>query len=251
MAGSRHEPDKASQAQGVLSWQDAGYNGPTNFDQSGILGKTFFTWVSPLMERGKKTGLCAEDAGPLLSARDRVDRLVATFEAPYRKELSKVPAKAKKQRNAFLYAIFRSHLGYMLQQSFWTVLESGFRIGSPVALRQLVKWLSDYEDEETDTDDRDGWLWAVLLCLFGVGLALAHHQLFWCGMRLGFQMKQQVQHHDSFLYILAALCRVSESPRCSDSLETRQSVLYRPSQRSKTKSCSSTAQRSATSLLVR
>lgn len=179
-------------ATGVQSWQDVGYKGPTNFDDSGLLGKTFFTWVSPLMERGKATGLSIEDAGPLLSARDRVDNLVARFNAPYTKELSKVSPQAKKQRNAFLYAVFRSHLGYMLLQCFWTALESAFRIGSPIALRQLVKWLSEYEDGEKDTDDAVGWMWAVLLCLFGVGLALGHHQLFWCGMRLGFKMKQQV-----------------------------------------------------------
>eukprot|EP00892_Ulva_mutabilis_P006809 jgi/Ulvmu1/44/UM001_0047.1 len=190
MPDSRHEPDVLHESEGILSWQEAGYKYPANYDEASIFSKTFFTWASPLLDRGKNVGLSVDDAGPLLSASDRVDHLVATFNQPYQQALSKVTPRGRKQRNAFLYAIFRSHLGYMLLQAFWTVLESAFRIGSPVALRQLVKWLSDYESPKA-TDDADGWMWAVLLCLFGVGLALAHHQLFWCGMRLGFQMKQQ------------------------------------------------------------
>lgn len=191
MAGSRHELDVLHESEDILSWREVGYKQPANYDEASLFSKTFFTWASPLLERGKNVGLSVEDAGPLLSGRDRVDHLVATFNEPYHKALSNVTEKGRKQRNAFLYAIFRSHLGYMLLQSAWTVLESAFRIGSPVALRQLVKWLSDYESPKP-TQDADGWMWAVLLCLFGVGLALAHHQLFWCGMRLGFQMKQQV-----------------------------------------------------------
>lgn len=194
MSGSRHGPDVLEEAQGVRSWKEMGYKGPVNYDEGSLLGKTFYTWVSPLMERGKDPGLSEEDAGPLLSTRDRVDNLFAAFHAPYSKQLNRPSGKARKQRNAFLYAIFRSHLGDMLWQCFWTLLESAFRIGSPVALREFVKWLRDYEDVEQETDDADGWMWAALLCLFGVGLALAHHQLFWCGMRLGFQMKQQVRH---------------------------------------------------------
>ena len=181
----RHE------AEGILSWQEAGYKLPVNYDEASIFSKTWFTWASPLLERGKNAGLAVEDAGPLLSARDRVDHLVAAFNAPYHKALSKDNQKGRKQRNAFMYAIVHAHLGYMLLQSFWAVMESGFRIGAPIALRQLVKWLREYE-KGANVEISEGWMWAVLLCLFGVGLALAHHQLFWCGMRLGFQVKQQV-----------------------------------------------------------
>lgn len=241
-----------NEATGVQSWQDVGYKGPTNFDDSGIWGKTFFTWVSPIMERGKATGLSVEDAGPLLSARDRVDNLVSTFNAPYTRELSRTSSQAKKQRNAFLYAIVRSHLGYMLLQCFWTVLESAFRIGSPVALRQLVKWLSEYEDGEKDTDDAVGWMWAVLLCLFGVGLALGHHQLFWCGMRLGFQMKQQVLLRATGMIVNGHRRVVRQMAPRRVAPETHHHVWwYRLSRQSRTRSCSSTAQHSVTSPAAR
>jgi hypothetical protein len=188
-----HVPDD----DGLLSWQDAGYRRPLDYSSANIFLKATHSWASPLLIKGKAGKLGISDAGHLLSKRDRIRSLVATFTEKYDDEMSK--AKRITSRNAFMRAILRCHGQEMTLHSFWTVFESVFRLASPVALRFLVQWLKDYEDPDKDTDEGEGWLWASLLCVAGFALAASHHQLFWCGMRLGFGMKQQARFPRSIL----------------------------------------------------
>lgn len=175
----------------VLTWQEAAYPRSIDYDSASVLQKAFFTYASPFLERGKKSGLQVLDAGPLLSTTDRLSSLVATYSKQFANE-SKLASARGSKRNALLHSLLRSHKALMIQQSGWVVLESLFRLLSPVGLRQLIRWLRAYEDPDQSPQERYGWMWAGLLIAFQLGLALTHHQLFWCGMRLGFLLKQQV-----------------------------------------------------------
>lgn len=52
------------------------------------------------------------------------------------------------------------------------------RLLSPLALRQFLRWISDYKNGE-DPPQYQGWLLALALGAGGVLVAVLHHRLFW------------------------------------------------------------------------
>jgi ABC-type multidrug transport system fused ATPase/permease subunit len=175
----------------AMSWEAAGYPGSIDYDSASIISRALFTYAGPFLKRGKQNGLEVQDAGPLLSTADKLGHLEATYSKHFTK-LSHDKSFTRSGRNVFLHALLRAHAWLMLQLSTWAVLESLFRLLSPLCLRQFLHWLRDYENAEKQPQERVGWMWACLLILAQVGLALTHHQLFWYGMRFGFLLKQQV-----------------------------------------------------------
>lgn len=129
-------------------------------------------------------------AGPLLSDTDKLSHLVTKHSTQFEKESTAASAKGS-DHNVLLPSLLRSHTTLMLQQCGWTVLESLFRLLSPVGLRQFIMFLRAFENAEQEIEEWRGWMWACLLIGFQLGLALTHHQLFWTGMRFGFLLKQQ------------------------------------------------------------
>jgi hypothetical protein len=182
----------------ACTWQERGYPRSISWEDCNVLQKVTHTWGAPLLQRGRKGQFDVRDALPLLSERDRVGSLVRSFERCYdrakeRTDANRARTKDGLLQNGFLWAILRCHASEALLHSFWTALESACRLLSPFALRQLVRWLQRYNADSQAVQQGEGWLWASLVVVFGVGLALCHHQLFWVGMRMGFGMKQQVR----------------------------------------------------------
>jgi hypothetical protein len=178
-------------------WQQAGYTRPADYDSSNLLIKISHSWGAELLERGRKAGLTPDDALPLLSKQDQVYSLVRRYGAGYGVHQAAQQAKGalgreKILQNGFLHTIVTAHISSLALHSFYTALELAFRVLSPFALRQLVMWLQHYDAKKPGTKEGFGWLWTALVIVFGFGLIISHHQLFWVGMRMGFQMKQQV-----------------------------------------------------------
>ena len=180
------------------AWQAYGYPRPIDFDRSNVLLKATHTWGAPLLQRGRKSEFALGDAAPLLSEQDHIAHAVRTYERRYSRDRERAASKrggAAAQdsiwRNGFARAILRSHVPEMLLHSFWAAAEVAFRVLSPFALRGLVRWLQQYDSDKESVSQGTGWLWASLVVVFGAGLALSHHQLFWVGMRMGLGMKQQ------------------------------------------------------------
>jgi hypothetical protein len=179
-------------------WQQVGYTRPADYDSSNFLAKISHSWGAELLQRGYKASLSPDDALPLLSAQDNVDQLVDTYSSGYGVHQAALRAKGtngmqKFYQNGFLRTIIRSHASNLALHSFYAAVELAFRVLSPFALRQLVMWLQHYEDKKPGIKEGLGWLWACLVIVFGFGLVIFHHQLFWVGMRMGFQMRQQAR----------------------------------------------------------
>ena len=180
------------------AWAAAGYSRPIDYGSSGLWARMSHSWVAPMLERGKRDGLVLGDSLPLLSECDHVEALVRGYEKGYSHEREQAEAKlaAEKvpfRRNGFLRALLRANAHRMALHCVWTACELAFRVLSPFALRQLVRWLQRYDAGAPGTEEATGWLWACMVIVFGLGLVLSHHQLFWVGMRLGFQLKQQAR----------------------------------------------------------
>ena len=178
-------------------WRQVGYSRPVDYDSCNVLLQATHSWGSPLLVKGRKGQFELTDALPLLSKKDHIHAAVQTYERHYSRDQERRDATRDRSsdgvaRNGFLVAILRSHIREMALHSFWAVFELAFRVLSPWALRELVRWLQTYDADKSSVREGDGWLWASLVVLFGLGLVLSHHQLFWVGMRLGFGMKQQV-----------------------------------------------------------
>ena len=122
----------------VLSWQEAGYPRSVDYDSASIIKRTFFTYASPFLQRGKETGLAALDAGPLLSTTDRLSSLVASYSKQFNKQSVNASSR-RSERNVLLHSLLRSHSALMVQQLGWCSLESLFRVLSPVGLRQFIR----------------------------------------------------------------------------------------------------------------
>ena len=190
-AEARHPPPLPGSA--VLSWRDVGYKNPIDQGSASIFQKLFFTYASAFLQRGKQNGLQVLDAGPLLSDSDRLSNLVAAYSKQFTKESSRVKNWRNSNRDLLLHSLLQSHATLMGLQSVLSLVEILFRLLSPVGLRQFIQWLRDYEDPDEAPQERYGWMWAGLLIAFQLCLLLTHHQLFFCGMRLGFLLKQQVR----------------------------------------------------------
>ena len=180
------------------AWQVHGYPRPIDFSRSSCFLKATQSWGAPLLQRGRKSLFALGDAAPLLSRQDHITHAVRTYERRYSRDRERAAAKcggAAAQdsiwQNGFARALLRSHAPELLLHSFWAAAELAFRVLSPFALRGLVRWLQQYNRDKESVSQGTGWLWACLVVIFGAGLALSHHQLFWVGTRMGLGMKQQ------------------------------------------------------------
>jgi hypothetical protein len=164
-----------------------------DYASSNIVRKALHSWVTPLLQRGRTGEFAVGDAIPLLSPQDGVRALVGMLSTKYNveKELD-AGAKRGSKRNGIWRALLAAHWPEMLLHAFWTSFEMGFRLAAPYALRRFVGWLRENDVSEVKPSESEGWKWATLFCVFSTCLAMAHHQLFWVGMRMGYGMKQQV-----------------------------------------------------------
>ncbi len=64
------------------------------------------------------------------------------------------------------------------------------RVLSPLALRQFLQWLMN--DSISTLPEWQGWMWALCVSSGALALTLMHHQFFWVGMRMGYDMRQMV-----------------------------------------------------------
>jgi hypothetical protein len=196
----RPRDEDADQEHAAGTWRALGYPRALDYDSNNLLMKLTHSWGSPLLVKGRKLPFTEADALPVLSPCDRIDAAVRRYEEHYdlhkeQGDVTKEKIKHNLSQNGFLLALLRAHASLMLLHSLWALLEMAFRVLSPYALRQLIRWLQRYDQKLPGTKERNGWMWAALVVLLGLGLTLAHHQLFWVGMRFGFVMKQQVCPH--------------------------------------------------------
>jgi uncharacterized membrane protein YidH (DUF202 family) len=86
----------------------------------------------------------------------------------------------------------------MLWHCLYTLIESVVRITAPLLLRRFLQLLEE-ADQTGDENEKDTkriteqlWLFACLISCTTIVLGLAHHQVFWIGMRLGFNLRTQM-----------------------------------------------------------
>ncbi|KAG2425890.1 hypothetical protein HYH02_014893 [Chlamydomonas schloesseri] len=200
----------------------------TRYDLTSWFARLFFGYVNPLLSRAAESPLEEFDAEWLPPPGDMAEALGADFERMYGKvkaeygydalggSPSSSPSRSSRSKDADAggggrkgaaaaaapprrkkpwttltgITLLRLYWWPMLHESLWVLAEVGQRLGTPVALREFLRWLQAYDAGEDPTEWK-GWLWAVVLGLCGLSMMLIHHQLFWIGMRAGFTMRQQ------------------------------------------------------------
>ena len=163
-------------------WRARGFPGPVGLDNLSLWRAVTFSWASPIISRGAKGQLSEETAEAFLSSSDDPAVRAAAFEKAYQK------AKAKRGGNSdhlIHRALLSLHWRAMLLQTLWLFAESGTRIGSALALRSLLGWLSSPSRDSSSSSLREGWARASALVFCTLAFLVIHHQLFWVGMHTG------------------------------------------------------------------
>ncbi|KAG2488022.1 hypothetical protein HYH03_013329 [Edaphochlamys debaryana] len=186
------------------------------------ISRTFFSYVDPLLDRAAKGPLEEDDVEWIPPESDKAENLSVKFEREYAKVKARYapvdadpgpagpsgtaapgpgskgqgPGQARRaQRRPWTtitgITLLRLYWGQMILESLWVLVEVAQRLGTPVALREFLRWLQAYDAGENPPEWR-GWVMAGVLGLCGSTMIIIHHQLFWIGMRNGFLMRQQV-----------------------------------------------------------
>ncbi|PRW21108.1 multidrug resistance-associated 1 isoform X3 [Chlorella sorokiniana] len=170
--------------------------GTTGFAKAGVLAKVTYTFVSPLLALGAKNKINEDTAPAYLPTSDTAQLLARQFDATYTRVKAEQAARRRPCSPAGLLwrTYWRLYHWRIVIHLLWTFTEIACRVGGPLVLRQLLNWLSGYEATDGNTElypTWKGWMWAGVLSIFGYCYACIHHQLFWYGMRMGFDMRQQ------------------------------------------------------------
>ncbi|EFN52562.1 hypothetical protein CHLNCDRAFT_138549 [Chlorella variabilis] len=158
--------------------------GTTGFQHAGPMSKATYAFIGE------------DSAAAYLPQADTAQELAARFDATYAQVKAEQERRRRRCSPSGLMWRILVHLG-------WTATEIGTRVGAPLVLRQLITWFSGYEASGGNTEARRGccvcclypvwrgWMWAAVMGVFGYCYCFIHHQLFWYGMRLGYDMRQQ------------------------------------------------------------
>ena len=129
---------------------------------------------------------------------DTAQVLAARFDAAYaavgERQAALPPTRRCSPSGRMWRTYWRLYRGRIALHLAWMAAEMAQRVGAPLVLRQLITWLWGWQASDGDAvayPPWRGWMWAALLGVFGYFYCLIHHQLFWIGMRLGFDMRQQ------------------------------------------------------------
>ncbi|KXZ56223.1 hypothetical protein GPECTOR_1g194 [Gonium pectorale] len=167
------------------------------YDDVSWWSRLFFSYVDPLLDRAAAQPLEEHDAEWLTPPSDNAHTLAANFERVYqqlkaryappaggsraRHSASSASSASRRPRRPWTtltgMALLRLHWWPMVLESVWVLVEVGQRLGTPVALRQFLRWLQDY-DAGVAPPQWQGWMWAVILGAVS--------------MRAAFLMRQQV-----------------------------------------------------------
>ncbi|GLC33196.1 hypothetical protein PLESTB_000360400 [Pleodorina starrii] len=189
MAGAR--PPAATHAAPLLA---------KNYADVSWTSRLFFSYVNPILNLAGIRPLEENDVEWLTPTSDEAHTLAANFQrmyeqvkahyaAPPRGGTGSQPAR-RPWTTLTGITLLRLYWWPMVLESIWVLVEVGQRLGTPVALRQFLRWLQSYAAAESPPQWQ-GWVWAVVLGACGYSMVIIHHQLFWIGMRTGFSMRQQ------------------------------------------------------------
>ncbi|KAL4424666.1 hypothetical protein ABPG77_004473 [Micractinium sp. CCAP 211/92] len=170
--------------------------GTTGFSHAGLFSKFTYLFVTPLVAMGARNKIVEDSAAAFLPQADTASVLAREFDAAYGAIKAQQAGRARPASpSGLLWRTFwRLYHWRILGHLAWTLIEVACRVGAPLVLRQLLSWFSGWEATDGDTQAYPvwkGWMWAAILGIFGYAYAFVHHQLFWYGMRMGFNMRQQ------------------------------------------------------------
>ena len=150
------------------------------WDRAGACGRCTYSFVGPVMRRGKAFDLQDTDLDSLPS-RDRVATVTDRLEKEWRAELVLRPAAPSLWR-----ALYRAE-----RRSFWIsavycFLESSTCIGQPVVFGVFLNWLTS----PLEVNNLGPGLAAALgLALIALAQIFIHHQLYYFTMRGGWNAR--------------------------------------------------------------
>ncbi|KAL4420399.1 hypothetical protein ABPG75_010055 [Micractinium tetrahymenae] len=194
--GDRSNEDHAGDEQAALLQRQRHRFGTTGFAHAGPFSKMTYLFVAPLVAMGARNKIDEDSAAAFLPQADTAAVLAEAFDAAYDSIKAQQAGRVHPASPSGLLwrTYWRLYRWRILVHLAWTVCEVACRVGAPLVLRQLLAWFSGRE--ATDGNDElypvwRGWMWAGILGIFGYAYACIHHQLFWYGMRMGFDMRQQ------------------------------------------------------------
>ncbi|GIL44672.1 hypothetical protein Vafri_2198, partial [Volvox africanus] len=167
-----------------------------NYADLSWVNQIIFSYVNSIIKIAALRPLEENDVEWLTPSSDEAHTLAAEFEQTYqdvKAHYTTTLGRSKPRRpwtTLTGITLLRLYWWPMFLESLWVLVEVGQRLGTPVALRQFLRWLQAYAAQESPPQWQ-GWVWAVVLGACGYSMAIIHHQLFWIGTRTGFKMRQQ------------------------------------------------------------
>ncbi|GIL76011.1 hypothetical protein Vretifemale_5752, partial [Volvox reticuliferus] len=167
-----------------------------NYADVSWISHIIFSYVNSIINTAALRPLEERDVEWLTPSSDEAHTLASEFERTYQdvKAHYNPPVGRSDARRPWTtltgITLLRLYWWPMALESLWVLVEVGQRLGTPVALRQFLRWLQAYAANESPPQWQ-GWVWAVVLGACGYSMAIIHHQLFWIGTRCGFKMRQQ------------------------------------------------------------
>ncbi|KAL6765994.1 hypothetical protein V8C86DRAFT_2453065 [Haematococcus lacustris] len=152
-----------------------------------------FAWVGPLIDKAnREPELSESDASMVVPGRHEATALSRTYEAEYARVKTKYPnAQSSNLLNHTTKTLISLYRRNLLLHSLYVSIEIFARLAGPLTLRQFLRWLQSY-GAGAEPPLWQGWLLAVALGATGCLMTLMHHRLFWTGMSMGLNMRQQV-----------------------------------------------------------
>jgi ABC-type multidrug transport system fused ATPase/permease subunit len=169
------------------------------FQHAGVVAKTTYSFVDPLLARGAAGTIDESTAADYLPDADRAERLCAQFDAAYAAARAAPGAAAAPPASLVWRAYWALYRWRLAEHLVWCLLEVTVQVCTPLLLRQLLVWFvasaaADGGGGGAPTAGSEpwrGWLWAGLLAVASYCYVIVHHQLFFRGMRMGLDSRVQ------------------------------------------------------------
>jgi len=167
------------------------------------LSSLTFGYGLPLMRMGAQRQLQAADLPPI-RAPDRPEVVVQRMKDAWEAELSRHPRSP-----SFWRVVFRAFRNQLLAAAVWTFLESACRLVQPLLLRGFLHALTAGQLERL-------YSCAAGLVLASLAQAVVHHQLYFCSMCTGWNLRIAVTGllHWKLLRLRTSSLQSSSSADC-------------------------------------
>lgn len=128
----------------VVAVQTVQSTHPSPESSSSFLSKWTYSWITPLLTRGARTGLHMEDMYAL-DSENEASHVSRIFEKAWKSELVRHKDKPITPSMLLFRSLYKAFGKDFVKAGYFLIFQNAMTVGSPVVLLFLITWINQYQ----------------------------------------------------------------------------------------------------------